>query len=682
MPASYPEQTPYPHLLSPLDLGFTSLRNRTIMGSMHMRFELLDNAAERAAAFYAARARGGVGLIVTGGVAPNPYGRMDALTTVLQDDSGLESHRAIAEAVHGEGGKVCMQILHAGRYAHIEETVGASNLPTPINKVAPRALSAEEVERTVADYVECAALAQMAGYDGVEIMASEGYLITQFCAPRTNDRTDQWGGSFEGRTRFAREIVRRTRERVGRDFIILFRISGLDLIEDGLTGEDTARLARDIEAAGADILSSGVGWHEARIPTIAHMVPRASWRFVARRLKQAVSIPVVASNRINAPGLAEDIIAAGDGDLVALARPLLADPDFVAKAAAGRADDINTCIACNQACLDYIFGTNAATCLVNPRAGRELDFADGPAAESMRLAVVGAGPAGLAFAATAAERGHDVTLYEAADEIGGQFNLAKRIPGKAEFAETIRYFARRLDTLGVTLRLATRPAARALADDGFDVVIVATGVHPRRPDIEGFDHPKAISYADLIGQGRVVGDRVAIIGSGGIAFDVAEYLTAPETPDDDGAAAFLAEWGVDTAHRSAGGLDDAAAAARPAVREITMLQRSPGRPGRRLGVTTSWISRATLRRRGVRMISGAQYHRIDNAGLHFTADGESQILDVDAVVVCAGQEPARELYDELAALGVDARIIGGAETADGLNALRAIDQAVRLAMTF
>ena len=673
-----PPQSPYPHLLSPLNLGFTTLRNRVVMGSMHMRLEVFDDPAARQAAFYAARARGGVGLIVTGGVAPNPYGRMDAGTAVLQDDSTLDNHRRVTDAVHAEDGRICMQVLHAGRYAHIEETVGASDLPTPINPVAPRALTTDEVDRTIEDFVNAAALARQAGYDGVEIMGSEGYLITQFCATRTNNRTDEWGGAFENRIRFPLEIVRRTRRRVGRDFIIMFRLSALDLVEDGLTGAETERLACELEAAGADILSTGIGWHEARIPTIAHMVPRAAWRFAVRRIGEAVSIPVVAANRINTPEIAESVLAAGDADLVALARPLLADPDFTAKAAAGRAGDINTCIACNQGCLDLIFGTDAATCLVNPRAGREVDFPAGPAAVTRRVAVVGGGPAGMACALAAAERGHPVTLYEASDRLGGQFNLACRVPGKSDFAETIRYFRNRLEAESVTIKLNSAPDAEFLASEGFDAVIVATGVRPRHPDIDGIDHPMVATYAEILQGRKEAGRRVAIIGTGGIGVDTAEYLSAPASDGD--VAAFLAEWGVDTSHATAGGLDGAGPAAASSGREIVMLQRGTGRPGRGLGLTTSWIARTAHRRRGIRIIAGATYRRIDDRGLHIEVEGERRLVEADTIVICAGQEPARELYDDLLARDVPTHVIGGADHADGLTALRAIDEGVRLAM--
>ena len=550
----------YPHLLEPLDLGFTILRNRCIMGSMHTRMELLDNSIEREAVYYAERAKGEVGLIITGGFAPNPDGRMDEQSAVFDNDTQIADQKHITDAVHAEGGKICMQILHAGRYAKILETVGASDLPTRINPVTPRAMTGQEIEATIDDFAHTAGLAQQAGYDGVEVMGSEGYLITQFCATRTNNRADEWGGSFENRTRFGLEIMRRIRARVGTDFIVIYRLSALDLVEGGFNGDETLRFAKMIEETGVGMISTGVGWHEATIPTIAHMVPRSAWTSFVGRIKAAVSIPVVASNRINTPETAESIIAAGEADLVALARPMLPDAHFMRKARQGRSDEINSCIACNQACLDPIFGKSHASCLVNPAACRETEFEIKPAETTKNIAVVGAGPGGLAFAVTAAERGHKVTLYEAGETIGGQLNLARNVPGKEEFNETLRYYGRRLEVLGVDLRLGHRADAESLATENYDEIVMATGVHPRALELEGADHPMVMSYVDVLTGRRTPGRRVAIIGAGGIGFDVAEYLTAGRSAGEETTAEFLAKWGVDMSHLAAGGLADEASA--------------------------------------------------------------------------------------------------------------------------
>jgi 2,4-dienoyl-CoA reductase (NADPH2) len=672
-----PRLPPFPHLIAPLDLGFIRLPNRVVMGSMHTRLECEADGARKLAAFYAERARGGAGLIITGGVAPNRDGLLEEDADALVDPSRVPFHRTVTDAVHEAGGRICLQILHAGRYARIAAPVGASDFPSPINRRAIRALADAEVEQTVDDFARCAALARDAGYDGVEIMGSEGYLITQFTCPRTNNRTDRWGGPLENRLRFPREIVRRTRLRVGRDFLIVFRISALDLVEDGLTAAETAAQAQVLAAEGVDILDTGIGWHEARVPTIAYTVPRAAWTFAVKRIKDAVSIPVMATNRINTPELAEALVASGTADLVSLARPLLADAAFAAKALAGRSAAINTCIACNQACLDYLFVNRPATCLVNPRAGRETEFPTGRARRAKKIAVVGAGAAGLACAVTAAERGHRVTLHEAAPRVGGQLNLAKVVPGK-EFAETLRYFETRLAETGVELRLESRPDARALAAAGFDELVVATGVRPRVPELRGIDHPKVARYDEILSGARQAGSSVAIIGAGGIGFDVAAYLSAPAEHAD--AAHFLAAWGVDTSGEAAGGL------ARPiperAERRITMFQRKSAPPGRTLGMTTGWALKAELARRGVRILAGVQYERIDDTGLHYVHDGAPHVMPCDTVVLCAGQLEARDLYNELGALGVRAYLIGGAERADELDALRAFDQGTRLAHAF
>ena len=668
----------YPHLFEPLDLGFTTLKNRIFMASMHMRFELMGQAADRAAAFYAERAKGGAALIITGGYAPNPQGVMDAGAHYLNAPDQVEEQKKIPDAVHAAGGKIALQILHAGRYAKVDDLVGPSDLPSPINPREVHALTTDEVEQTVEDYVNCAALAQDAGFDGVEIMGSEGYLITTFCAPRTNNRTDEWGGSFENRIRFPIEIVRRVRERVGRDFIILYRISALDLIEDGLTGDETEILAREIEKAGADILTTGIGWHEARIPTIAHMVPRGGWRHAARRIKNAVNIPVAATNRINTPETGEELLANGDADVVALGRQMLADPHFANKAEAGRGDAINTCIGCNQACLDYIFADKPSSCLVNPFAGRELDIVRKKSAAPNKLAVVGAGPAGMSAALTAAECGHAVTLFEGSGELGGQFNLAKRIPGKEDFDDSIRYFRSRLGEESVDVRLNARPTADDLSSGGFDHVIVSTGVTPRALDIEGADRENVISYIDALLERKPVGEKVAIIGSGGIGFDVAEFITNPHNqlpvPIDE----FLAHWGIDKAHIAPGGT--MAPVREAPTRTVTMLQRTESRPGKTLGLTTGWVVRSELKSRGVNNITGATYNRIDGDGVHITIGGEDSLIPADTVIVCAGQESDNALYNDLTAAGVPATVIGGAEKSAGLDALGAIRQGTEAAL--
>jgi 2,4-dienoyl-CoA reductase (NADPH2) len=667
--------TEYPHLLAPLDLGFRRLRNRVLMGSMHTGLEEAPEGFGALAAYYAERARGGVGVIVTGGFAPNDEGRIEVGASMLTHPADVARHRVVTDAVHREGGAVCLQILHTGRYAAHPALVAPSALRAPISRFTPRGLSDADVERTIEDYVRCAVLARAAAYDGVEVMGSEGYLINEFCAPRTNLRTDRWGGPFENRIRFPVEIMRRIRRAVGREFILIFRLSALDLVEDGSSGEEVVGLAKAVEAAGADLINTGIGWHEATVPTIATMVPRAAFTWATRRLKEAVRIPVVASNRINAPEVAEAVIARGDADVVSLARPLLADPDFVAKAAAGRAEEINTCIACNQACLDQIFSGNACSCLVNPRACREGEPPVVRPARTLRIAVVGAGPAGLAYACTAAEREHRVTLLDSAGEIGGQFNLARRIPGKEEFGETLRYFRVRLAKLGVDVRLGHRATAEELARGGYDRVVLATGVTPRDPGIPGSDHPRVIGYADAILGLRPVGGRVAIVGAGGIGFDVAELLTFPVGEPD---RVFEQEWGIDPRYVGRGGL--ASPSAGPATRQVTLLQRKPTPVGAGLAKTTGWIRRTLLQRRGVQMIPGVRYTRIDDAGLHVLVDGEARVLEVDTIVICAGQEPRRELLPALRSAGVPTAVIGGADVAAELDARRAIAQGTREAL--
>ena len=666
----------YPHLLAPLDLGFTTLRNRTLMGSMHTGLEESPDGFEKMAAFFAERAKGGAGLIVTGGFAPNLAGRGAPTASQLSFPWQVGKHRIVTDAVHAAGGKICLQILHTGRYAYHPLAVSASRLKSPISPFAPRALTGWGVKKTIADYARCARLAQKAGYDGVEIMGSEGYLINQFIAPKTNHRTDEWGGPFENRIRFAVEIVRRTREKVGPNFIIIFRLSMLDLVEDGSTWEEVVQLAKAIEVAGATIINTGIGWHEARIPTIATMVPRAAFTWVTRRMKGEVKIPLVTTNRINAPDVAEDVLARGDADMVSMARPFLADAEFVNKAAAGRADEINTCIACNQACLDHIFERKTCSCLVNPRACNETELVIKPAAAKKKVAVVGAGPAGLAFATTAAERGHDVTLFEASSEIGGQFNLAKRIPGKEEFGETLRYFRRRLDATGVKVKVSHRATAEELAAGGFDHVALATGVTPRTPDIPGSDHPKVARYIDIIEGRREAGRKVAIVGAGGIGFDVAELLShSGDQPND--IDHFRNEWGIDATYAVRGGLKKPAD--EPPPRQIWLLQRKTSKVGDGLAKTTGWIRRTLLKRRNVKMLAGVSYEKIDDAGLHLRLGDETQVLDVDTIVMCAGQEPRRELLDDLKKAGIAVSLIGGADVAAELDAKRAIDQGTRAA---
>jgi 2,4-dienoyl-CoA reductase (NADPH2) len=667
----------YPHLLAPLDLGFVTLRNRTVMGSMHTGLEEAPSGFERLAAFYAARARGGAGLIVTGGVAPNADGVIFPGAAKLTEPSEARAHRPVTEAVHAGGGLICLQILHTGRYAAHPGAVAPSAIRAPISPVKPHALTDEEVERTIDDFARCASLSREAGYDGVEVMGSEGYLLNEFVAPRTNQRTDRWGGSLENRLRFPVEVVRRVRAALGRDAILVFRLSMLDLVEDGSSWDEVVTLAQAVEGAGASIINTGIGWHEARIPTIATMVPRAAFTWVTRRLKGAVKLPLVTTNRINDPAVAEEVLARGDADLVSMARPFLADADLVRKAAEGRAAEINTCIGCNQACLDAIFAGEVCSCLVNPRACHETELPVSPAAAALRIAVVGAGPAGLAYACTAAERGHRVTLFEAAPEIGGQFNLARRIPGKEEFAETLRYFRTRLAQLGVEVRLGHRATADELAAARFDRVVLATGVEPRRPGIRGLDHPSVAGYAEIIEGRRAAGRRVAIVGAGGIGFDVAELLTHGGG-DPDPARAFRAEWGIDEGYGARGGL------AKPSLpaprREVFLLQRKAAKVGAGLAKTTGWIRRTLLAERGVTMLSGVTYEAVDDAGLHVKVGGEARTLPVDTVVICAGQEPRRELAAALEAKGVPVTLIGGADVAAELDARRAIGQGTREAL--
>ena len=665
----------YPALLRPLDLGFCTLPNRVLMGSMHTGLEDHARDFDKLAAFFAERARGGVGLMVTGGIAPSIEGWLKPFGGRMSLSWHVARHRKVTRAVHEEGGRICMQILHAGRYGYHPLAVAPSKLKSPITPFTPRALSARGVERSIDDFVNSARLAREAGYDGVEVMGSEGYLINQFLAERTNQRNDDWGGDAERRMRFPVEIVKRMRAAVGPDFILIYRLSMLDLVEGGQSWEDIVRLARAIEAAGATLINTGIGWHEARVPTIVTSVPRGAFSWVTARMKNEVSIPLITTNRINMPAVAERILAAGQADMVSMARPLLADPDWVTKAARDDAGAINTCIACNQACLDHVFENKLASCLVNPRACHETELRIEPAAARRRIAVVGAGPAGLACAATLAERGHAVTLFERAAAIGGQFNLAKRIPGKEEFHETLRYFERRLRDVGVKQRLGHAAGVEDLRD--FDSVVVATGVTPRAIDLPGADHPKVLGYLDVLQGNAEVGRRVAIIGAGGIGFDVAEFLVQPAPSPSTDVHRWNAEWGVDEALRTPGGL--APRAPEAPARELWLLQRSEGRPGRRLNKTSGWVHRATLKHKGVQMLGGVSYRRIDDDGLHLEVDGEDRVLEVDHVVVCAGQKPNRALADALLGAGIRTHVIGGADVAAELDAKRAIDQGTRLA---
>ncbi|GGF59412.1 NADPH-dependent 2,4-dienoyl-CoA reductase [Alteromonas lipolytica] len=667
----------YPHLLTPLDLGFTQLKNRVLMGSMHTGLEDIPEGHKHMAAFYAARAKGGVGLIVTGGIGPNKAGSPYAKAKGLDTDEAVQEHREVTDAVHQHDSKICLQILHTGRYAYHPNLVAPSAIQAPISMFKPREINAEEIEEQIEAFIFTAKQAQRAGYDGVEIMGSEGYFINQFIVQRTNKRTDDWGGDYENRIRLPVEVVRRVREACGENFIIIYRLSMLDLVEGGSSYDEVVTLGKAIEQAGASIINTGIGWHEARIPTIATQVPRAAFTWVTAKFKESLSIPLVTSNRINTPDVAETVLARGDADMVSMARPFLADPDFVIKAKQQRADEINTCIGCNQACLDHIFDGKLTSCLVNPYACHELTYQLTPVTEVKHIAVVGAGPAGLAAATTAAKRGHKVTLIDAASEIGGQFNIAKQIPGKEEFYETLRYFKRQLELLNVDVRLNTRVTAGELNDMGVDEVLLATGIAPRTPAIEGVEHAKVLSYLDVLKEKKPVGQKVAIIGAGGIGFDTAEYLSHGKSTPSKDINAFMQQWGVDMALSSRGGVEGVTAKFEPSAREIVLLQRKSSKVGAGLGKTTGWAHRLNLLNKGVKMLPGVEYVRIDDEGLHIRKDDQPMVLDVDNVIICAGQDPQRELTDGLT---VAYQLIGGADEARELDAKRAIAQGTKVAL--
>ena len=673
------DQNTYPHLLEPLDLGFTTLKNRVLMGSMHTGLEEEKNGFEKMAAYFARRAEGGVGLMVTGGIAPNFRGRLAPNGSQLSSRRQLKQHRIVTDAVHQADGKICLQILHGGRYSYHPLNCSASAIKSPITPFKPKALSDRGIRTTIKHYVRCAKLAQEAGYDGIEIMGSEGYFINQFIAQRTNKRNDQWGGSFENRIRLPIEIVRQTREAVGENFIIIYRLSMLDLVEDGSSWEEVVQLGKEIEAAGASIINTGIGWHESRVPTIQTSVPRGAFVWVTQKIRENISIPLITTNRINTPEVAEQILSEGSADMVSMARPFLADPDFVNKAAAGQSKAINVCIGCNQACLDHVFELKRASCLVNPLACYETELQPQPMTNQKRLAVVGAGPAGMSFALEASQRGHQVTLFEQQEKLGGQFNIAKLIPGKEEFDSMLDYYTHQLEQSSVTIRKGTRAEVADLSND-FDEVILATGVTPRIPTIEGIDHPSVVTYLEVLTGQVEVGKTVAILGAGGIGFDVAEFLTHDKPSLTLQPDKWNKEWGVDTAYRARGGLlADREIEASP--RQVTMFQRKTSKMGKGLGKTTGWIHRAALKHKEVQMVTGASYSKIDDQGLHVQINGNEQVYPVDHVVLCTGQEPLRKMHDELTASGMKVHLIGGADVASELDAKRAIRQGTELAFT-
>ncbi|KEF31322.1 2,4-dienoyl-CoA reductase [NADPH] [Marinobacter nitratireducens] len=670
----------YPHLMAPLDLGFTTLKNRVLMGSMHTNLEEQPGGFEKLAAFYSARARGGVGLIVTGGISPNIEGVVFHGAARMDDEAEVPHHRIVTDAVHAAGGKICMQLLHAGRYAATPAAVAPSAIRAPISPITPRELSDEDVEKQIEDYARGAELAREAGYDGVELMGSEGYLINQFLVARTNQRTDRWGGSYENRMRFPLEVIRRVRERVGDDFIVIYRLSMLDLVEEGSTWDEVVTLAKEVEKAGVTIINTGIGWHEARVPTIASSVPRAAFTGVTEKIRSEVSVPVITCNRINTPEVGEQAIASGQSDMISMARPFLADPDFVAKAEAGRADEINTCIGCNQGCLDHVFEGKMTTCLVNPQACREDEPEVQPTDAPRRIAVVGAGPAGMIVAATAAERGHKVTLFESRTTLGGEYELAARIPGKEEFFETLRYYKKRFENAGVEVRLGQVATKEELLAEGYDDVVVATGVRPWTPPIPGLENAEYLDYLDVLEHGKPVGKRVAIIGAGPIGFDVAEYLTESDEHVHQGKEGFMAEWGVDTQFEARGGLTEPKPM--PAVeRDIFMLEVRDMKVGKDLSKTTGWIHREVLKKRNVQMWGGVTFKQVDTGRVELEFRGEEKSLDVDTVIVCAGQRPRADLAEELEGSGVKVHRIGAAQEARGMDAKVAFAAGLELART-
>lgn len=671
--------TKYTHIFEPLDLGFTTLKNRIIMGSMHTGLEEKKNGLEKIATYYAERARGGVGLIVSGGIAPNVQGWTAPFSARMSTKKHAKHHKVITDAVHKEGGKICMQILHSGRYGYHPLAVAPSAIKSPITPFKPFKLKQSGIKRTIKDFVNSAKLAKLAGYDGVEIMGSEGYLINQFISERTNKRTDNYGGSYENRMRLPIALVKQTREAVGEEFIIIYRLSMLDLVEKGSSWQEVVALGKEIEKAGATIINTGIGWHEARIPTIATSVPRAAFTWVTKKMKEELSIPLITSNRINMPETAEQVLAEGHADLVSMARPFLADPEWVNKASENKSDEINTCIGCNQACLDHVFQQKVASCLVNPRACHETELNYLPTEHRKKIAVIGAGPAGLAASTIAAQRGHEVVLFDADKEIGGQFNMAKQIPGKEEFYETIRYFNTQIALHKVTVKLNTRVQADDIKNGNFDEVILATGIQPRSPKIEGIEHPKVLNYLDVLKHKKPVGKRVAVIGAGGIGFDVSEFLAHEGESTSLHIDAWLKEWGIDKTITARSGIEGIQAIVEPSPRELFMFKRSKGKFGANLGKTTGWIHRSTLKKKNVEFINSVQYTKIDDEGLHYVQNEEQKVLAVDNIIICAGQLPFKELLSPLEALGLKVHVVGGADVASELDAKRAINQASRLA---